>query len=70
MMTSGYGSREKSRVALKRVPAQSAPVKQEENNTSVSDVPQSDEEMPDVKPLVASSAPVEISTTPKRSIVR
>lgn len=70
VMTSGYGSREKSRVALKRVPAQSAPIKQEENNTSVSDVPQSDEEMPDVKPLVASSAPVEISTTPKRSIVR
>lgn len=70
MMTTGFGSREKSRVALKRVPNQSGPSKQEENQTSVSDAAQSDEEMPDVKPVVTSSAPVQISTAPKRSIVR
>lgn len=70
VMTSGLGSREKSRVALKRLPALPSPVKQEENNTSVSDAFQSDEEMPDVKNVVTSSAPVQISTAPKRSIVR
>ncbi|KAL2923800.1 Telomere repeat-binding factor 1 [Bienertia sinuspersici] len=70
VMTTGFGSREKSRVALKRAPVQSASVKQEENLTSASDVPQSDEEIPDVKPVVASSAPLQISTGSKRSIVR
>uniref|UniRef100_A0A803LFW7 MYB transcription factor n=1 Tax=Chenopodium quinoa TaxID=63459 RepID=A0A803LFW7_CHEQI len=70
VMTTGFGSREKSKVALKRVPMHSSPVKQEENTTSVSDVPQSDEEMPDVKNVATSSAPVEISPAPKRSIVR
>ncbi|XP_021724018.1 telomere repeat-binding factor 1-like isoform X2 [Chenopodium quinoa] len=69
VMTTGFGSREKSKVALKRVPMHSSPVKQEENTTSVSDL-QSDEEMPDVKNVATSSAPVEISTAPKRSIVR
>ena len=70
MMTTGFGSREKSRIALKRAPTQSAAAKQEENVTSASDVPQSDEETPDVQPVVTSTAPVQISTTSKRSIVR
>lgn len=71
MMPSGFGTRDhKPRGLPKRVPTQSSPIKQEENNTSVSDVPQSDEDMPDVKTVATSSAPVEISSAPKRSIVR
>ena len=78
VMTNGFGGRDKSRVTLKRVPVQPAPPKletppkQEETTTttSVSDAPQSDEEMVDVKPLAASSAPMPIDTAPKRSIVR
>lgn len=79
MMSNGFGVRDKSKVTLKRVPMQLALPKQEETtttkSTSVSDGPQSDEEMVDAKPLavsslVASSAPVEIASAPKRSIVR
>lgn len=78
VMSNGFGGRDKSRVTLKRVPVQAAPAKletppkQEETTTttSVSDAPQSDEEMVDVKPLAAPSAPVPIDTAPKRSIVR
>ncbi|KNA17533.1 hypothetical protein SOVF_079110 isoform B, partial [Spinacia oleracea] len=71
VMPSGFGTRDhKPRGLPKRVPTQSSPIKQEENNTSVSDVPQSDEDMPDVKTVATSSAPVEISSAPKRSIVR
>ena len=57
VMPNALGAREKSRVSLKRVPVQPVPVKQEEVTTSASDVPQSDEEMPDVKPVASSSAP-------------
>lgn len=79
VMSNGFGVRDKSKVTLKRVPMQLALLKQEETtttkSTSVSDGPQSDEEMVDAKPLavsslVASSAPVEIASAPKRSIVR
>jgi len=73
VMPNALGAREKSRVTLKRVPVQPVPVKQEEVTTSVSDVPQSDEEMPDVKPVASSSAPnppLQIAAAPKRSIVR
>lgn len=74
VMPNALGSREKSRVALKRVPVQvqPTPIKQEEVTTSVSDVPLSDEEMPDVKPVASSSAPnpMQIAAAPKRSIVR
>lgn len=79
VMSNGFGVRDKSKVTLKRVPMQLALPKQEETtttkSTSVSDGPQSDEEMVDAKPLavsslVASSAPVEIASAPKRSIVR
>ncbi|KAJ8448160.1 hypothetical protein Cgig2_031884 [Carnegiea gigantea] len=78
VMTNGFGGRDKSRMTLKRLPVQAAPAKletppkQEETTTttSVSDAPQSDEEMVDVKPLAASSAPMQIDTAPKRSIVR
>ncbi|GMH17922.1 hypothetical protein Nepgr_019763 [Nepenthes gracilis] len=66
VMTNGLGSREKSRLALKRL--QPAP-KQDENPTNVSEAPQSDEEIADVKPLPSSSATIKI-TAPKRSIVR
>ncbi|KAK9725716.1 hypothetical protein RND81_05G164100 [Saponaria officinalis] len=71
VMPTGSGSREKSKAPSKRVPvAQPASVKQEENPTSVSDGPQSDEEMAEVKPLAVSSAPVQIPSAPKRSVVR
>ena len=69
-MTTGFGSREKSRVAPKRIPMPSTHVKQEENVTSASDVPLSDEETPDVKPAVTPSAAIQITLAPKRSIVR
>ncbi|KAK9725714.1 hypothetical protein RND81_05G164100 [Saponaria officinalis] len=70
VMPTGSGSREKSKAPSKRVPvAQPASVKQEENPTSVSDGPQSDEEMAEVKPLAVSSAPVQIPSAPKRSVV-
>ncbi|KAJ8448509.1 hypothetical protein Cgig2_012153 [Carnegiea gigantea] len=75
VMPNALGSREKSRVTLKRVPVQvqPTPIKQEEVTTSVSDVPQSDEEMLDDKPVASSSAPnppMQIEAAPKRSIVR
>ncbi|CAO2831809.1 unnamed protein product [Amaranthus hypochondriacus] len=70
VMTTGFGSREKSRVAPKRISIPSTHVKQEENVTSASDVPLSDEETPDVKPVVTPSASIQISSASKRSIVR
>lgn len=63
MMPCGFETKEKSEVKHKRAPMQSTTVKQEENVSSASDVPQN-EEMPDVKP------PVQISTPPQRSIER
>ncbi|GMH03088.1 hypothetical protein Nepgr_004927 [Nepenthes gracilis] len=57
MMANGLGSREKSILALKRL--QWAP-EQDDSPSGVRDVPQSDEEIADAKPLPASSGPVQI----------
>ncbi|XP_074306996.1 telomere repeat-binding factor 1 [Silene latifolia] len=69
VMPTTSGSREKSKTPLKRVPvAHPIVVKQEENPTSTSDGPQSDEESPVDKPMAASSPPVPVSSAPKRSV--
>ncbi|KAL9240144.1 hypothetical protein vseg_014397 [Gypsophila vaccaria] len=73
VMPTGSGSREKSKGPSKKVTvSQPSVVKQEENPTSASDGPQSDEEMAEVKPLAASSAPApaQSPSAPKRSVVR
>ncbi|KAM3694869.1 hypothetical protein ACB098_07G087100 [Castanea mollissima] len=66
VMANGWGSREKARLAVKRVPHIS---KQEENSMALGNVVQSDEEMMDTKPLSVSSETAQVAT-PKRSIVR
>ena len=66
MMANGWSSREKSRLAIRRV--HQAP-KQDENSMAVTPVIPSDEEIVDVKPLQVSRDMVPISG-PKRSIVR
>ncbi|XP_057963838.1 telomere repeat-binding factor 1 [Malania oleifera] len=66
VMANGWGSREKARLAIKRL--QQAP-KLEENTMAVSAVAQSDEEIVDAKPLAISSGAVQIDGS-KRSIVR
>ncbi|KAL8158790.1 hypothetical protein V2J09_000327 [Rumex salicifolius] len=70
VMANGWGSRDKNRLAIKKMQHSS---KQEENTTSASDVQQSDEEMIDVKPSITSnvsSAPPAPLATPKKSIMR
>lgn len=72
MMANGWGSRDKTRLAIKRM---QNPIKLEENPSSSSDVHQSDQEMVDVKPAAfpsvssVSSDPV-LQASPKRSIMR
>ncbi|KAL7236432.1 hypothetical protein ACSBR1_019668 [Camellia fascicularis] len=66
VMANGWGSREKARLALKRM--QPAP-KQDENAMAPSTSVESDEEIDDVKPLAVSSGSLQIGV-PKRSIIR
>lgn len=69
VMTNGWGSREKSRLAIKRTAH--AP-KLEENSLSLAaNAALSDEEETlDVKPVAVSSGMPQIAAAPKRSIVR
>ncbi|KAK9286867.1 hypothetical protein L1049_015273 [Liquidambar formosana] len=66
VMANGWGSREKARLALKRM--HQIP-KQDENSLAISTVVQSDEEIVDAKPLAVSSVTTQVSG-PKRSIIR
>ncbi|KAA8536282.1 hypothetical protein F0562_028760 [Nyssa sinensis] len=66
VMANGWGSREKARLALKRM--QHVP-KQDENSMALSTVVQSDEEIVDAKSLAVSSGSPRIGV-PKRSIIR
>lgn len=66
MMANGWSSREKSRLAVRRV--HHAP-KQDENPLAVTSVVPSDEDIVDVKPLQVSRDMVQIPGL-KRSIVR
>ena len=66
MMANGWGSREKARLALRKVP--SAP-KAEGNPLSLSTAVQSDDETVDTKALALPSNLVQI-TGSKRSIIR
>lgn len=66
VMANGWGSREKARIALRRM--QHVP-KQDENQTAPSSAVQSDEESVDAKPLTISSDVQQFSGS-KRSIVR
>ncbi|CAL5434150.1 unnamed protein product [Camellia sinensis] len=66
VMANGWGSREKARLALKRM--RPAP-KEDENAMALSTVVQSDEEIVDAKPLAVSSGSPQIGA-PKRSIIR
>ncbi|GAV86469.1 Myb_DNA-binding domain-containing protein/Linker_histone domain-containing protein [Cephalotus follicularis] len=65
VMTNGWGSREKSRLAVKRTPPAH---KQDENSLALSSFVQSDEETVDAKPVTVSSS-LDV-TPPKRSIVK
>ncbi|GAB4838349.1 Telomere repeat-binding factor 1 [Ancistrocladus abbreviatus] len=67
VMANGIGSRDKSKIAVKRL--QPVPKQGENPPTSVGEVPQSDEENIDAKPLPTSSATIQMAS-PKRSIVR
>lgn len=67
VITNGWGSREKTRLASKRTP--SIPKKEDNVMDQSSDI-QTDEEYVDVKPPVASSSALRSPTAPKRSIVR
>lgn len=70
VMTNGWGSREKSRVAVKRTPH----VPKLDDNPlalSIPGVDSEDEDIVDAKPLaVASGTPLQIAAAPKRNIVR
>lgn len=66
VMANGWGSREKARLAVKRVPQLP---RQDDNSMSFGTVIQSDEEMADAKPLEGSNDVLQ-ATIPKRSIVR
>ena len=66
MMANGWGSREKARLALKRMQPIS---KQDENSMAHSPVGQSDEEIVDAKPLAVSAGSPQIGV-PKRSMIR
>ncbi|XP_057466095.1 telomere repeat-binding factor 1-like [Actinidia eriantha] len=66
VMANGWGSREKARLALKRM----QPIfKQDENPMALSNVGQSDEEIDDAKPLAVSTGSPQIGV-PKRSMIR
>ncbi|ESR36047.1 Telomere repeat-binding factor 1 [Citrus sinensis] len=69
VMSNGWGSRDKSRLAVKRIPHIA---KSEENSLALSStIVQSDEEeIVDAKPLAVSGATPQIAAAPKRSIVR
>ncbi|KAF5448286.1 hypothetical protein F2P56_028839 [Juglans regia] len=66
VMANGWGSRDKARLAVKRVPQ--VP-KQDENSIALSTVVHSDEDIVDAKPLVDSNDTPKVPI-PKRSIVR
>ena len=66
VMTNGWNSRQKSRLAVRRV--QHVP-KHDENTLALTSVDPSDEEIVDVKPLQVSRDMVTIPG-PKRSLVR
>lgn len=66
VMANGWGSRDKARLAVKRVPQ--VP-KQDENSMSHSSVGPSDEEIVDAKPLAVSNDMLQVASS-KRSIVR
>lgn len=67
VMANGWGSREKSRLAVKRIP------KQEDNSLVITTSQQSDDEMVDVKHFSttgSSALPVVTTPAPKRPNVR
>ncbi|XP_042981447.1 telomere repeat-binding factor 1 isoform X3 [Carya illinoinensis] len=66
VMANGWGSRDKARLAVKRVPQ--VP-KQDENSIALTTVVHSDEDIVDAKPLVDSNDTLKVPV-PKRSIVR
>nr|XP_028965512.1 telomere repeat-binding factor 1-like [Malus domestica] len=66
VMASGWGSREKAKTALRRIPPIS---KQDENSIPLSTTVQSDDEMMDAKLISVSSETQQISG-PRKSIVR
>ncbi|GFZ16887.1 telomere repeat binding factor 1 [Actinidia rufa] len=66
VMANGWGSREKARLALKRMQPIS---KQDENPMALSNIGQSDEEIVDAKPLAVSTGSPQIGV-PKRSMIR
>lgn len=66
VMANGWGSREKARLALRKVP--SAP-KPEENPLSANTAVESDDETVDTRAVALPSNPVQI-TGSKRSIIR
>ncbi|KAL5788058.1 hypothetical protein ACOSP7_005007 [Xanthoceras sorbifolium] len=69
VMTNGWGSREKSRLAVKRTPH--VP-KLDDNSLSLSNagIESDEEEIMDVKPLTVSGGMLQIAAAPKRNIVR
>lgn len=68
-MTNGWGSREKSRLAVKRIPH--VPKSEESPLALGATVGQSDEEeIVDAKPLAVTGGMPQIAAAPKRSIVR
>ncbi|XP_041013745.1 telomere repeat-binding factor 1-like isoform X1 [Juglans microcarpa x Juglans regia] len=66
VMANGWGSREKARLAVKRV---AQVPKQDENSMALSTVVQNDEDFVDAKPLGVSNDTLQVPA-PKRSIVR
>lgn len=66
VMANGWGSREKTKTALRRMHPVS---KQDENSMALSTVVHSDDEIMDAKPISFSSDAQQISAS-KRSIVR
>ena len=65
MMANGWGSREKARLALKRM----QPISKQDENMALSTGGQSDEEIADAKPLAVSTGSPQIGV-PKRSMIR
>lgn len=66
-MANGWGSREKARLALKRMQHVH---KEGENSMALTPAIQSDEEIVDAKPLAVSSGSPQIGSSSKRSIIR
>ncbi|XP_010556012.1 PREDICTED: telomere repeat-binding factor 1-like [Tarenaya hassleriana] len=67
VMANGWGSREKSRLAVKRIV--SLP-KHEENPLSITTTMQSDEEIADPKPIFSIGSALQIAAAPRRPNVR